>query len=193
MGLADIAEVLDGAHDRVEALRQHRDRLQGESARLDRLARTVSRTIRQLEGQDDMTAPELFGGFADRQRQFETELVEQHGEGVRTHFAAARRATEGWTREDYLEAQRGAERVDEQVLAVLRSGAAPDSPSAMATMEQHYAMVARFWTPNRESYTGLGQLYVDNPEFRQRYDEKDPRLAKYLRDATAAYARAHLT
>ena len=193
VGLRAIAEVLDGGRDQVEALRHHHQRLQRERARLGQLARTVSRTIRQLEGEDQMTAPELFEGFADRHDQLESELVEKHGEGVREHFASARETTKDWTREDYLDAQRCGDQVDERVLEVLRSGAAPDSPEAMAAMAEHYRMVARFWTPDRESYTGLGQYYVDGPEFRARYDAKDPRLAEYLRDAAAAYALVHLS
>ena len=63
----------------------------------------------------------------------------------------------------------------------------------MAAMADHHALLARFCTSDRESYTGLGQLYVDSPEFRRRYDRRDPRLAEYLRDATAAYAVAHLS
>ena len=140
-----------------------------------------------------MSAPELFEGFADRQAQLEAELVEQHGEGVREHFASSRVTTKDWTREDFLEAQRRGDEVDERVLEVLRSGAAPDSPAALDAMAEHYRMVAQFWTPDRESYTGLGQYYADSPEFRARYDAKDPRLAEYLRDAAAAYALAHLT
>ncbi len=64
---------------------------------------------------------------------------------------------------------------------------------AMEVLAEHYAAVAQFWTPNRESYTGLGQHYVDDPTFRQRYDAKDPALAQFLRDATAAYAVRHLS
>lgn len=62
----------------------------------------------------------------------------------------------------------------------------------MTVMDEHYREVARFWTPGRQSYAGLGRLYVDNPQFRARYDAKDPRLAGYLRDATAAYAERRL-
>jgi hypothetical protein len=52
--------------------------------------------------------------------------------------------------------------------------------------------VAQFWTPNRVSYTGLGQLYVDSPELKARYHAKAADLAEYLREATAAYAAQRL-
>lgn len=192
LGLPAIAEVLDGSRDQVAALRQHEQWLRDERDRLGTLADTVSRTIQQLQGGEQMTAPELFEGFADRQAQLETDLVAQHGNGVREHFRAAQQVTQDWTQSDYLDAQRHGDELDDKVLAVMRSGAAPDSPAALEVMAEHYRSVAQFWSPDRTSYTNLGQLYVDNVEFKARYDAKAPGLAEYLRDATAAYASQRL-
>jgi len=193
LGLGAIAEVLAGDRDQVAALRQHKRWLHSERDRLGQLADTVSRTIRQLQGEDHMTAPELFEGFADRQAQLEDDLVTEHGEGVREHFRSARAVTKDWTQQDYLDAQRRGEELDDKVLAVMRSGAAPGSRAALEVMAEHYQGVAQFWTPDRESYPGLGRMYVDNPEFKARYDAKAPGLAEYLRDATAAYADQRLS
>ena len=49
-----------------------------------------------------------------------------------------------------------------------------------------------FWTPNRESYTGLGRMYVDNARFTATYDAFAAGLAPYLRDAIAVFAAANL-
>jgi len=192
LGLGAIAEVLAGDRDQVAALRQHERWLHRERDRLGQLADTVSRTIRQLQGEHEMTAPELFEGFADRQAQLEEDLVTEHGEAVREHFRSAREVTKDWPQQDYLDAQRRGEEVDDRVLAAMRSGAAPDSRAALEVMSEHYQGVAQFWTPDRQSYAGLGQMYVDNPEFKARYDAKAPGLAEYLRDATAAYADQRL-
>ena len=192
LGLGAIAEVLAGDRDQVAALRQHERWLHSERDRLGRLADTVSRTIRQLQGEHEMSAPELFEGFADRQAQLEEDLVTEHGDGVREHFRHARGVTKEWTQQDYLDAQRLGEELDNKVLAVMQSGAAPDSDAALEVMAEHYGEVAQFWTPDRASYTGLGRTYVDNPEFKARYDAKGTGLAEYLRDATAAYAEQRL-
>jgi DNA-binding transcriptional MerR regulator len=193
LGLAAIAEVLDGQRDQVAALRLHERWLNDERDRLGRLADTVSRTIRQLQGGEQMTASELFDGFAAERAKLETDLVEQHGEGVRTHFRGAEEATRDWTQQDYLDAKRRSEELDDKVLAVMRSGADPTSPEALDLMDEHYREITRFWTPDRTSYTNLGQMYVDNPEFKARYDAKSSGLAEYLRDATAAYAAQRLS
>ncbi len=193
LGLETISEVLDGQRDRIEALCYHEQWLRSEGDRLDRLAGTVSRTIAQLQGGTTMPAEDLFEGFADKQAQQEAALADRYGEGVREHFRTSRERTKDWTKEDYLDAQRQGEELDAKVLDLMRSGAAPASHEALDVMAEHYASVSQFWTPNRASYTGLGQLYVDDPQFKQRYDALAPGLAEYLRDAVAAFAVARLT
>jgi MerR family transcriptional regulator, thiopeptide resistance regulator len=192
LGLEAIAEVLAGQRDRVAALRQHEQWLRGERDRLGRLADTVAHTITQLQGGGAMPAPELFEGFADRQAEAEEALAARFGEGVREHFATARERTRSWTREDYLAAQRSAEELDARVLDLMRAGAAPDSPAALEVVGDHYRMVSQHWTPDRESYAGLGRLFAEDPQYRSRYDALAPGLAEYYRDAITAYAEQRL-
>ena len=81
----------------------------------------------------------------------------------------------------------------EKGLPLIDADVAPDDERVLDVMADHYAIVARFWTPNAESYAGLGDLYADSPDFRARFDAEHPRMADYLRDAMAAYAIARLT
>jgi DNA-binding transcriptional MerR regulator len=193
VALGVIAEVLGGQRDQAAALRQHERWLRAEAARLARLAGTVSRTIAQLEGDQPMSAEELFEGFADRQGRLQAMLIDRYGEGVREHFRTTAELTKDWTRQDYLRAQAESEALDRKVAEVMRSGAAPDSDAAQVIVAKHYQSVAKFWMPDRHSYTGLGQLYVSDPEFKARYDAVEPGLASYLRDAMAAYAAQRLS
>lgn len=192
LGLEAIADVLAGDVDQVTALRQHARCLKAEQARLSLQAGTVARTLRLLTEGTTMTANDMFEGFADRQAQLEVDLVDRYGEGVREHFHTSQAVTSDWSQADYVDAQQRSQQVEDRIVAVMRGGAAPDSETAQQVMAEHYAMVAQFWTPNRDSYTGLGQLYVDDPAFKNRYDAVQPGLAEYLRDATAAYADQHL-
>lgn len=192
LSLASIAAVLEGQQDEVVALQEHARWLDGERQRLDRLAQTLSRTIHHLQGGPQMSAPDLFEGFAERQSQLEDELAQQHGDGVREHFRTAEETTKDWTQQDYLDAQRRGEEIDAQILAVMRSGAAPDSEPALVAVAEHYREVAQFWTPDRTSYTNLGQRYLDDPDQRTRYDGMALGLAEYFRDAIVAYAARRL-
>ena len=71
---------------------------------------------------------------------------------------------------------------------LIDAGHEPGDPEVLSMLDGHYRWLSGFWTPNRESYTGLGDLYADDPRFRANFDKTDPRLAEFLRAAMAAYA-----
>ncbi|TQM82310.1 DNA-binding transcriptional MerR regulator [Saccharothrix saharensis] len=193
LGLDTVAEVLDGRHRAVDVLRNHARWLAAEQDRLAKLARTVSRTIEELEGGDEVKMDELFDGFdADRQARYEAELVERYGEQAQEHIDEGKRRMKDWTKADadgYLAEWKA---IVEAYADVFRAGVAADAPRALEVTDRHHAWLSRSWTPNRESYTGLGELYADAPEFKAQLDEHAEGLAEYVRDAIAAYAAARL-
>ncbi|MFT7836247.1 TipAS antibiotic-recognition domain-containing protein [Saccharothrix sp. BKS2] len=193
LGLDTVAEVLDGRHTAVDVLRNHARWLSTEQERLARLAETVARTIEELEGGYRMRMEELFEGFdADRQARYEAELVERYGEGAQEHIDEGKRRLRTWTKADAdaFMAEWGA--VREAFAALFDAGVAPDAPEVLEVTDRHHTWLCRSWTPNRESYTGLGRLYVDSPEFKAQFDEHAEGFAEYVRDAIAAYAQARL-
>jgi DNA-binding transcriptional MerR regulator len=197
--LEAIARVLDGTQDRAAVLRTHRLALLAESERLARLADTVGRTVMEIErtseegGEITMRPEELFDGFdAEKQKAYEAELVERYGPGVQEHI------DESWRRIGRMESADVAgvdaeyAAIGARLIPLIDAGVAPDDERVLDVMADHYAIVARFWTPDAEQYAGLGDLYVDSPDFKARYDAEHPRMAEYLRDAMAAYALARL-
>lgn len=61
-----------------------------------------------------------------------------------------------------------------------------------AAVGLHYKWILYSWTPDKDSYTGLGRMYVDDLRFKAFYDKYDERLAAYLRDAIEVYAVRNL-
>lgn len=194
LGLVDIGAVLAEQVDQVEALRVHQRRLTAERDRLDTLVRTVGRTIAELEEakeQDSMTTikrPEnLFEGFdgsrhSDEARERWPAAWEQTQQVIETLSAED---MEQWQREVTAQMIRTAE--------FMAAGTPVDDPAVQAEMDTHYQGVCRFWTPNAAAYRGLGQTYVDDPQFRANFDRIAVGLAGYQRDAMAAYADARLS
>ncbi|MFE5940808.1 TipAS antibiotic-recognition domain-containing protein [Streptomyces sp. NPDC056470] len=82
--------------------------------------------------------------------------------------------------------------IEDAAVELIQAGVAPTDPRAVELMDRQFKAVSAFWTPNRESFTGLGQNYVDHPDFKARYDAKHPVLAEFLRDAMAAYAEQRM-
>jgi MerR family transcriptional regulator, thiopeptide resistance regulator len=192
LSLDAVADVLDEPGDRVAVLHRHRRMLMRERDRLQRLVDTIGRTIEELEGGEDMKEhPEQwFEGFdAEKQRAYEVEARERYGDEA-VDESKARMAS--WTKQDVQEIQEQARAAHEQIAALMDAGVAADDPRTLDAVDLHYRWVSRFWTPNAESYTGLGQLYVDDVRFTENIDATRAGLSAYLRDAMAAYAAARL-
>jgi DNA-binding transcriptional MerR regulator len=193
LSLETISTVVNEGADRLEQLRRHHRWLTEERDRFARLARTVAATIEDLEGGEPMRPEELFDNFdADKQARYEAELTQRYGDRVTADIAESKRRMAGWTRADADTTKRQWAELTVRFTELLREGVAPGDDRAQAVVAEHFRWTCQFWTPDRESYPGLGQLYVDNPEFRAQFDAQDPGLAEYLRDGMAAYAHTSL-
>lgn len=190
--VAVIGQVLDGERDEVAALRAHADRLEEEGGRLAGLAETARRTAAHLEGEIEMTEQQFFEGLSGDRDRYEEELVDQHGEGVRAAFAQARERTAAWSREDFERGGREHRELAERMGAAKRRGAAPGDEDVQALVAEHHAAVAAHWTPDRTSYRGLADTYVEDERFRAFYDGVETGLAAWLRDAMGLWADTHL-
>lgn len=193
VGLAEIAEAIDSEPSTVAALRRHHARLLAERERLGVLADTVARTITGLEGEGDEVAPKinrpenLFAGFDSSQYDEEARerWPEQYAQSRQVVAETTPEQMEAWQRDVTAHMIRMAE------LKV--AGAAPDDPAVLDEVEWNYRSVSRFWQPDACAYTKLGEMYVDDPRFRENYEKITEGLAEFQRDAMAAYARARLS
>ncbi len=186
LGLAAIAAVLDGPDDEVTALRRHHERLLAEADRLRRLADTVATSIEEREGGDPMGAEEMFAAF--RNDPYAAEARERWGDEA----VAVQEKVAGWSRDQVVEVQGEMGAVHRRLAALMVAGEPVDAPAVQEAVAAHHAWVARFWTPGREAYAGLGRMYVEDPRFTATIDGYGAGLAAYLRDAMAVYAGAHL-
>lgn len=188
-----IARVLDGTVDRVGVLREHRSALLAERDRLARLADAVGRAIDEREGGDPVDPAELFDGFdPEKQKQYEADLVDRYGPQVQDHIDESWRRVGRMSTEQAAQVQADLAERDAEYAALLDEGVPADDPRTQAVTAKHYAWVDQFWTPDADAFAGLGDLYVDHPDFRKRYDDIRPGLAEYVRDAMTVYALENL-
>lgn len=184
--LPTIARVLEADREpgvRAGLLREHHARLVAERDRFDRLATTVASTLESLEGGHDMAAKDLYAGFDNSQ--YDAEARERWGDGAVDRSNAA---WAGLGEEGQAAHWRETQAVGEGLAACMAEGVAPGDDRTQELVARHYATIAVFWTPNRESYRGLGQMYVDDERFTATYDAFTPGLAVYLRDAIDIWA-----
>ncbi len=184
-----LGRLLDGTVDRVGVLREHRAALLAERDRLTRLADAVGRAIDEKEGGAPVDPAELFDGFdPEKQKQYEADLVDRYGPQVHDRIDESWRRVGRMSKEQAAKVAADLAERDAEYAALLDAGVPAEDPRVQAVTARHYAWVDQFWTPDAEAFAGLGDLYVDHPDFKKRYDDIRPGLAEYVRDAMAVYA-----
>lgn len=191
LGLAEIAESVDSEVDTLAALKRQHLRLLGERNRLTRMADTVARTIAELEGKTDMAAkinrPEnLFEGFDHTQ--YDDEARERWPE----EFEQSRRTTAAMSAEDVERMQREMTATMIRMAEFMAAGTPVGDPAVQAEVHTQYQDMCRFWTPTRDAYKCVGQMYVDDERFAANYEQIADGLAEYQRDAMVVYADERL-
>ena len=92
------------------------------------------------------------------------------------HIEESKRRMSGWTKADAARVQEQWAHVRAEARRTDRRGRRRWTTHGFRrSIAEHYRWVCNFWTPNRESYTGLGQLYVDSPDFKVKFDAAHPR------------------
>ncbi|WP_054958633.1 MerR family transcriptional regulator [Paenibacillus dakarensis] len=178
--LSEIKVMMDEKkQNHTEALLLHKERLIEKQRRIQSLVNTIDNTINYVEQHETpVAAQRLYEGF---------DLA------LQDEYAGVKDATQQqWTKEDYLDTQREADQIYLDLCNALESGKDPGSPSVQKTIHRHYEWVSRFYTPTKEIYAGLGDIYVEHEDFRQLYAGYHPQLAEYLREGMKIYAEEQI-
>jgi DNA-binding transcriptional MerR regulator len=179
--------------DRLATLKAHRARLESEMKRYRKLVRTIDSTIAELNGAKTMANEQLFEGFSpEKQRQYEKDLVDRFGDGMKAKIDDSWKRVKGWTKEEFQASSERWQAFLADLGALADAGKAPESAEVQALIPRHRQWLESYWTPVRESYIGLGRLYADHPDFRRQFDAVRPGLADFCADAMRLYAEREL-
>ncbi|MEV6416639.1 TipAS antibiotic-recognition domain-containing protein [Kribbella sp. NPDC051718] len=190
LSLDVVGEVLErrSSASTIEVLARHKEWLLREQLRLGQLIRTVDTTIANLSEGGEMKPDKIFEGF--EHNPYEAEARERWGDA---QVDAGYDRMRNWTEQEADLARTGHHRVHEGIAALKAKGTPVHDPTVQDLIQLHYQVTSLFWTPNREAYKALGQMYVDDPRFTQTIGGTDNTIAPYLRDAMTIYADTNLT
>lgn len=178
----------------IAALASHRQILEQEVGRLGQLILTINKTIKHLKEDSEMEPIEMYLGFSkEKQKGYEKELIEAYGQKAQTLIAESKVKTKGWSADQWRRSKQQGEEVTQQLAKALEKGAEADSDEVQALVAQLHKWVSQFWTPDRESYIRLGQLYIDHPEMKAHYEGYHRGLAAFLAEAMKCYAERNLS
>ena len=84
------------------------------------------------------------------------------------------------------------EQVRDEIAELFTSGSPASDELVQLLIASHYEWVCLFWTPNREQYIGLGEMYGQDPRFTEFYDKKANGLANFVGEAIRLWSEENL-
>ncbi|HRD70395.1 MAG TPA: MerR family transcriptional regulator [Legionella sp.] len=177
--------------DKINSLQQHKSSLQSKVERTQTLIQTIDKTISHIRGHK-MRTEELFDGFDPKKQQEHEQYMLDTGMMSQQQIDDSWQRVAHWKKPDWEQFKGAGEKLHLQLVAALKQGESVDSKSVQKMIQQHYDWVNNFWTPTKETYLGLGQMYLDHPDFREFYNRFHPDLVEYLVAAMKVFADKNL-
>ena len=184
--LDDIKKIMGRRDfDVLGALQSHKDALQKQAVRLNRLLATVDNTIQHLKGEKLMSQKGLFEGFSEEEQEKLAQEAEQmyDPETVRESNRKWKAYSDAEKKKILAEGQA----VYTDLAAVMSTGAG--SREVQAVIARWHKHLLYFWSPNDEQLLGLADLYNDDPRFKANYEGVHPGLAEFMRAAVKVYVK----
>ena len=172
--------------DVLGALQSHKDALQNQAARLNRLLVTVDNTIQHLKGEKLMSQKGLFEGFSEEEQEklaqeaeqmYDPETVRESNRKWKSYSAAEKEAILAEGKSIYLD-----------LAGAMSRGA--ESKEVQAVVARWHKHMQYFWSPNDEQLLGLADLYNNDPRFRENYEKVAPNLSEFMREAVTVYVES---
>ena len=182
--LEDIKQIMGRRDfDVMGALRSHKEALQKQVTRLNRLIHTVDNTINHLKGNTTMSDKAYFEGFSEEeQEKYAAEAEELYGS------ESVRESNRKWkayatAKKEAIMAEGKAVYID--MIAAMPKGAA--NKDVQAIVERWRKHLEYFWTPDLDQLLALANGYHDDPRFKANFDKMHPGLAEFMREAVSVY------
>lgn len=190
--LNDIHKIIQSSDfDKIETLQSHRKVLQQQLQRTHQLTETIDKTIAKLKGQGTMSDQEMYLGFdKNKQEEYERYIADHYGKEA---VQDSKKKIKNWTKSDYEHVKQEYDAIHTALTQAMQRHESHSSEPVQTLIRQHFSLVSKFWTPSKESYVGLGQLYLQHEDFRKLYESYHPQLAAFLADAMKVFAESELT
>lgn len=193
--LKKIKSILEQSDfDKVTALKTHRKTLQNESDRFRQLVETVDKTIGRLTKGEKMKDKEIFIGFSTEKQNEYQEYLENRFGIDHPALLESRENIKKWSKNDWEKLGQEWDAICKKFAEMMKNKLTADSPEAQKITLRHYQWLKNFWTPNKESYSSMGQGYTgfEWKKTFEPYDSKHPRLAQFMANAIKIFAENKL-
>ncbi len=187
-GLEEIAVLLDRPETVEHHLRRQRSAVLNRLEEMRDLVAAIDNALEREGSGMKLTKQEqkeLFGdGYSE---EYAAEAQERWGDT--DAWTQSKQRTAQYSAEDWLAIKAEQDVINQALAAALRAGLPAGSDEAMRAAEAHRAHIERwYYDLSHELHRNLGDMYVADPRFTQSYDDLEPGLAQFVRDAIHANA-----
>lgn len=191
--LSDIKKIFDQNLKMEEILLSQRNLLVKEQERFGKLIKTLDKTILFIKEQkmtNDKTMlsdEELYEGFSKEQiAEYKKEASERWPDKYKESYDKVRKLS----KEQWQTIKEEGDNVTRGLAALMDRQ--PNDPEVQALVKRHYDWIGNFYTPTKEIYKGLGEMYVADSRFTATYDKYAKGLALFLKEAIDFYCENSL-
>lgn len=188
--LQEIKNIINSpGYDRKNVLKAHKEVLVIKKERLERIIRSVEKTIDSIEGGSEMEQKEMFEAFdmseIEKHKEKYAEETRQRYGNTEAYRESDRR-TSGYTKADWANITLELEGIYKRIIVLMDKGAAdPEVQQGIGDLRQH--ITKHFYECTPEIFRGLGDLYIDDKRFTANIDKYEVGLARFLREAMHVY------
>jgi len=193
MPLKEIAPLIQGNDQFVqEQLAKHYAVLTLERQRLDKVLKSLEKTMQSYQGEIEMTNEEKFSAFkealvSENEQKYGAEIRENYGDqAVDASYAKMM----GLTEQNYQAFQALETEIKGPLLLAAVQTQDICSNEARVLVEKHREWLEYTWNSyNAEAHCGLADMYLSDDRFTSYYNEIVPGGAQFLHDAIKIWAK----
>lgn len=184
--------ILSPDFDKLLALESHRSILEKNLSRTKELIETVDKTIAHLRGNEKMNNEEFYYGFDSEIQKIHEQYLVREGIVTQDFLDQSNKKVKNWSDKEKNIFIQDLECIMNNLITAMEEKIDPADEVVQSLIRQHYTWLERTWTPTKESYLGLKELY-QTPEFRKFYDSRHPILLEFIIEAMNVFAHSELS
>ena len=191
--LTEIQEIISSHDfDKIDALNAHKSILQSNLERTETLIKTIDKTISHLRGNLIMRDIEMYDGFDPNKQQEHEKYMVDSGIITQKEIDDSWKNVRHWKKANWEQFKEEGEKLNLDLAKAMQNNLKPQDIVVQDLIRRHYAWVKHFWTPTKDSYSGLAQMYLDHPDFRTFYNRYHPNLVEYVVEAIKIFIKNEL-
>lgn len=192
MPLEEIKTILQSESFNIqEALESHLVHLTNQRKRLERLIRTVEKSIQAGEGGPKMSENEKFEAFKqevieENEKQYGNEIREKHGDEI---ISEANEKFKSMSRDDWNSHEELTNELNTKLADATKLGD-PTSELAQEVAAMHKIWLSFSWPEglyDTNNHLQLSLTYIEDARFKAYYDNIEPGSAEFLHEALKYY------